>query len=262
MTDHLIYELRDGVATITLNRPEVLNALSAELTEGLADTLEGAAEDENVRAIIITGAGRAFSAGQNLDEIRGDYEDGGKPDFKAILKTHHRAVSAIRNMQAPVIAAVNGVAAGAGMSYVCACDIRIAADSARFTTAFAKIGLVPDVGMASTLPRLVGYGKAVELCLTSDVISAEQALAIGLVNEVVPADELQQKAADLAARFAAGPTYAYGLIKQLMAAGVEDDFEDLLEAEADLQDEAGGTEDHKAAVAAFLAKQPPVFSGR
>ncbi|MEX2238416.1 MAG: enoyl-CoA hydratase-related protein [Dehalococcoidia bacterium] len=262
MSDTVLYDLRDGVATLTLNRPEVLNALTEELLDDLAGILEAARGDNSVRALILTGAGRAFCAGQDLESIRGAY-NGGRPDFQALLQDHHhRALRAIRALEKPVIAAVNGVAAGAGMSFACACDLRVASNKARFTTAFTKIGLVPDGAMTYSLPRLVGLSKATELCLLSEMVSAEEALSIGLVNRVVPADDLLSAAGDLAGELAKGPTRAYGLTKKLLEAAMSREFDDLLSVEAKYQVEAGATEDHGNAVAAFLNKQPPVFQGR
>lgn len=262
MPDTVLYDLQNGVATLTLNRPEVLNSFTEELLDELADCLEKIGDDDAVRAVILTGAGRAFSAGQDLNSTRASYDDGGRPDFRDILKGHHEVMSRIRELNKPVIAAVNGVAAGAGMSLACACDLRIAADNARFTTAFSKIGLVPDGGLAYTLPRLVGLSKATELIFFSEMVNAQDALEWRLVNRVVPADELLSAANEEATKLAAGPTLAYGLTKRLLDAGSTRDFDSLLGYEADLQDEAGDSEDHKAAVKAFLNKQQAVFSGR
>jgi 2-(1,2-epoxy-1,2-dihydrophenyl)acetyl-CoA isomerase len=229
--------------------------------------LEEARANDSVRAVVLTGAGKGFSAGQDLESIRGEYADGGTPDFKRLLADHHhRVVDGIRELPKPVIAAVNGVAAGAGLSFACACDMRIASDAARFTTAFTRIGLVPDGGLAFTLPRLVGMGRAMELFLLSDMVSAEEALQIGLVNRMVPHAELMNETHSLATRLAAGPTVAYGLVKTLlkevMLGRREDVFENLLEMEANKQETAGKTEDHRRAVEAFLKKEQPTFSGR
>lgn len=267
MTDTVLFELNAGVATITLNRPDVLNSLTEEMLEALAAHLEECRQDDQVRAVVLTGAGRAFCAGQDLDSIKDQYANGGRPDFQRLLRQyHHRVVEGIRELPKPVIAAVNGVAAGAGMSFACACDLRIAAEGARFTTAFTKIGLIPDGGLAFTLPRLVGLGKATELFLLSDMVPAEEALQIRLVNRVVPGDELAAVAQALAAQMAAGPTAAYGLVKQMlketMLPGPRPVFEDLLKMEADYQVKAGATTDHANAVDAFLNKQTATFSGR
>jgi 2-(1,2-epoxy-1,2-dihydrophenyl)acetyl-CoA isomerase len=199
----------------------------------------------------------------DLASIQPAYADGGNPDFVALLSDNfYPVLREIISFRGPVVAAVNGVAAGAGMSIALACDLRIAGDSARFVTAFTNIGLVPDCGMAYTLPRLVGAGKALELMLLSEPLGAQGALAVGLVTRVIPAGELAEAAFALARKLAAGPTVAYRKTRDLMLAGERTGFESLLELEAQAQAEAGGTDDHKGAVAAFLEKRPPTFSGR
>ncbi|MEX0781944.1 MAG: enoyl-CoA hydratase-related protein [Dehalococcoidia bacterium] len=258
----ILYEAREGVAVITLNRPEVLNAFTPEMLGELAAALRRAT-DGSERSILLTGAGRGFSAGQDLASIQHLYENGGSPDFVSLLNDNFYPV--VRELTAkalPVVAAVNGVAAGAGMSLALACDLRIAADNARFVTAFTNIGLVPDCGMAYTLPRLVGEGRALELMLLSEPLGAEAALAMGLVNRVVPAAELMEAAFTIAKKLAAGPTLAYRKTKDLVEAAQTSDFAALLAVEAEAQAEAGATEDHKGAVDAFLKKQSPTFSGR
>ena len=257
----ILYEAREGVGIVTLNRPEVLNAFTPDMLDLLHDTLHRAA-DEGQRAILLTGAGRAFSAGQDLASIQDQYVDGG-PDFVSLLREHfHPVLRAIRMLDVPIIAAVNGVAAGAGMSVALACDIRIAAENARFATAFTKIGLVPDAGMAHTLPRLVGFGRANWMLMQADPVDAATALSIGLVDRVVAADVFATEAFALARQFAAGPTRAYALTRQLLDSAATTSFDHLLDLEADVQAAAGATEDHRAAVAAFLAKRPPTFHGR
>ncbi len=259
--ESVLYEAREGVAVITLNRPEVLNALTPVMLGALHEALHRA-QDDGQRAVLITGAGRGFSAGQDLASIQDQYATGG-PDFVALLRENfHPVLRGIRGLKLPVIAAVNGVAAGAGMSLALACDLRIAADNARFATAFTKIGLVPDAGMAYTLPRLVGMGRASRLLLQAEPIDAQAALDMGLVDVVVPAAELATESFALAAKMAAGPTRAFVLTRRLLDSGVTNSFDHLLDLEADVQAEAGATEEHKAAVAAFLAKQPPSFKGK
>ena len=257
----ILYEARDGVATVTLNRPEVLNAFTPEMLDLLHETIHRAAE-EGQRAILLTGAGRGFSAGQDLASIKDQYADGG-PDFVSLLREHfHPVLRALRMVELPVIAAVNGVAAGAGMSVALACDVRIASANARFATAFTKIGLVPDAGMAHTLPRLVGYGRAGWMLLQGEPVDAATALSIGLVSRVVEGDALASEAWALAQQMAAGPTRAYVLTRQLLDSAASTSFDHLLDIEAEVQAAAGATEDHRAAVAAFLAKQAPTFRGR
>ncbi len=257
----ILYEAREGVAVITLNRPDVLNAFTPEMLGALASALRRAPVDGQ-RAILLTGAGRGFSAGMDLASIQHHYENGGSPDFVSLLNDNfYPVVRELASTAVPVVAAVNGVAAGAGMSLALACDLRVAADNARFVTAFTNIGLVPDCGMAYTLPRLVGEGRALELMLLSEPVGAEPALAIGLVNRVVPAGELGQAAFALAKKLAAGPTLAYRKTKDLVEAARTSDLPALLALEAKLQAEAGATQDHKGAVDAFLKKQPATFSG-
>jgi 2-(1,2-epoxy-1,2-dihydrophenyl)acetyl-CoA isomerase len=260
--DSVLYEAREGVAVITLNRPEVLNAFTPAMLHALHESLHRA-QSEGQRAVLLSGAGRGFSAGQDLASIQGDYANGGAPDFVALLREHfHPVLRGIRSIPMPVVAAVNGVAAGAGMSVALACDIRIAADNARFATAFMKIGLVPDAGMAYTLPRLVGAGRANWLLLQADPLDAVTALDWGLVDKVVPAADLADEAFAFARKLAAGPTQAFALTRSLVDSAATTSFDHLLDIEADAQAAAGATEDHKSAVAAFLAKQPPAFKGR
>jgi 2-(1,2-epoxy-1,2-dihydrophenyl)acetyl-CoA isomerase len=260
--ESILYEAREGVATITLNRPAVLNAFTPEMLAALREALERAV-GEGQRAVLLTGAGRGFSAGMDLASIEPQYRDGVGPDFAALLRdSFHPVVQALRTMELPVVAAVNGAAAGAGFSLALACDLRIAADSARFTTAFTRIGLVPDSGIAWILPRLTGQGRAAALMLLSEAVDAQGALAAGFVDRVVPADQLAAEAFALAQSLAKGPTRAYGLTKRLLNAAGTSSFEDLLKLEADCQAEAGATADHRGAVQAFLRKEPASFSGR
>jgi 2-(1,2-epoxy-1,2-dihydrophenyl)acetyl-CoA isomerase len=257
----VLYEAHDGVAVITLNRPEVLNSFTREMLSILLASLRRAG-DEGQRAALITGAGRGFSAGQDLASIRPEYDSGG-PDLSRLLREHfHPVLRAIRSLQMPVIAAVNGVAAGAGMSLALACDLRIAADTARFATAFTRIGLVPDAGMAYTLPRLVGEGRAKVLLLQAEPVDAASALAMGLVDKVVAASDLMAEATSMAKTLAAGPTRGYVLTRQLLETAATSTFDQLLDAEAEVQQQAGSTEDHRAAVAAFIEKRQAEFKGR
>ena len=257
----VLYEARDGVAVITLNRPDVLNAFTPEMLAATREALERAATDGQ-RCLLLTGAGRGFSAGMDLASIQHQYSDGGGPDFVSLLTTHfHPVVERLVKMPMPTVAAVNGVAAGAGMSLTLACDTRIAADGARFATAFTRIGLVPDCGMAYTLPRLVGAGRAMQLMVGAEPVDAVTALGMGLVDRVVPAADLHEQAFTFAKQLANGPTHAFVLTRRLVSEGMTLSFDQLLDLEARLQAEAGATSDHRGAVDAFLRKQPATFSG-
>jgi 2-(1,2-epoxy-1,2-dihydrophenyl)acetyl-CoA isomerase len=248
---------RDGaVQTITLNRPEVLNAFNRALHAGLREALKEA-RDPEVRAVVLTGAGRGFCAGQDLTEF------GEAPDVRASLReTYHPNVLAIRALEKPVIAAVNGVCAGAGLSLACACDIRIAADGASFVPGFIGIGLVPDAGGTYFIHRLLGASRAFEWMSSNRRLGAADAHAWGLVSEVTHADELPARTAELAATYAALPTRAIGMTKRLFDHADTATLDEQLEMEAQLQGAATQTEDFREGVAAFLAKRPPSFTGR
>jgi 2-(1,2-epoxy-1,2-dihydrophenyl)acetyl-CoA isomerase len=248
---------REGaVLTITLNRPDVLNAFNAEMHKSLAAALkEGRGSD--VRAVVITGAGRGFCVGQDLTEFKEASGDIGS----RLRETYHPNVLAIRALEKPVIAAVNGPAAGAGMSFACACDLRIAADSASFVPAFINIGLVPDSGGSYFVTRILGPARAFEWLASGRRLTAMEAHAWGLVSEVVAPEVLAARAADLAAQFAALPTRAVGMTKRLIDHAPNATLEQQLEREAELQTAATHTEDFKEGVAAFLEKRPPEFRG-
>jgi 2-(1,2-epoxy-1,2-dihydrophenyl)acetyl-CoA isomerase len=246
-----------GVQTVTLNRPDVLNALDGGMHAGLADALKQA-RDPDVRAVLLTGAGRGFCVGQDLSEFR--YEPG---DVAERLRTrYHPNVRALRALEKPVIAAINGAVAGAGLSLACACDIRLAADSATFVPAFVAIGLVPDSGATYFLPRLLGPARAFEWMTSNRRLTAGEAQAWGLVSQVVEADRLQAAAAELAAGYAAAPTAAIGMTKRLFDHAATTVLEEQLELEAQLQSAATRTDDFGEGVTAFLEKRPPRFSGR
>ena len=251
-----------GVCTITLDRPDVLNAFDDLLTDELGAALKVAERDHDVRVVVLTGAGRGFSAGQDLADLKDRYVPGHVPELGADLRRRYNPIiRRIRGMAKPVIAAVNGVAAGAGCSLALACDMRIASEHATFVEVFVNVGLIPDSGSTWTLPRLVGYGRALELCCTGRAVDAEEALRIGLVHEVVPAGELDEAVARLAGRFAALPGRAIGLTKRLLATSFQNDLDTQLEAEAFAQETAGRTADHFEGVTAFLAKRTPDFRG-
>jgi 2-(1,2-epoxy-1,2-dihydrophenyl)acetyl-CoA isomerase len=254
-------EVDSGAARIVLNRPETLNAWNAEFGGALRDALAAAAEDDAVRAIMITGAGRGFSSGADLGEQRSDV-DGGPPDLSARLReVYNPIILAVREVPKPVIAAVNGPAAGIGCSLALACDLIVAAESAFFLLAFVNIGLVPDGGVTAVLPVRAGAARAAEMALLGERVSAAQALEWGLINRVVADDELEREAGELLARLAAGPTRAYANIKRLLNRTLYSELRQQLDAEADAQREQGRTNDFVEGVLAFAEKRPPEFSG-
>jgi 2-(1,2-epoxy-1,2-dihydrophenyl)acetyl-CoA isomerase len=262
MSDPVGYDVRDGVAYVTLARPDAMNAADAPVRHALAAAFARAAADADARAVVVTGAGeKAFCVGQDLNELRPLYESG-DPQFRSIVTEYNAAITALVEVGKPTVAAINGAAAGAGMSLACACDFRIAASGVRLTTAFSKIGLVPDTGMSWTLPRLVGTAKALELLLLSEPVTAEEAHALGLVTRVVDRAAFVDEVHAFAAALAAGPTLAYGWISSMVRAATTSSLADALAAEEERQNAAGLTHDHQSAVRAFLAKQPPVFEGR
>jgi 2-(1,2-epoxy-1,2-dihydrophenyl)acetyl-CoA isomerase len=249
---------RDGsVLTITLNRPDKLNAFDGATHKAFAAALKEAADDE-VRAVVLTGAGRGFCVGQDLGELR----DGDR-DVAALLREQwNRHVLGLRGLEKPVLAAVNGAAAGAGLSLACACDLRVAADSAAFVPAFVNVGLVPDTGGSWLVPRLLGYARAFEWMCSGRKIGAEEALAWGLVSEIVPAEDVLARTQERAAELAALPTRAIAMTKRLFERAAGSALGDQLELEAQLQVAATRTEDFAEGVAAFLEKREPRFSGR
>ncbi|HEV2781910.1 MAG TPA: enoyl-CoA hydratase-related protein [Actinophytocola sp.] len=251
-----------GVRTLTLNRPDAFNSLTLELKERLLAALREAAADDTVRAVVLTGAGRAFCAGQDLKEHVALLRAGDPAPLSTVTEHYNPIIATVTGMPKPVIAAVNGMAAGAGASLAYACDLRIAAASAKFLMAFANVGLTADSGASWTLPRLIGYGRAMEMMLLAQPVAAEQALAIGMVTQVVPDGQALPAAQELAGRMAAGPTTAYAKIKEALLAGAAGALDDALATEARTQAEAGATTDHTEAVDAFVAKRTPAFTGR
>ena len=246
-----------GVLTITLNRPDVLNAFNAAMHAALAAALDDARADD-VRAVVLTGAGRGFCVGQDLTEFRESPGDIGR----RLRTNYHPNVLAIRELQKPVIAAINGPAAGAGLSFACACDLRIASDEASFVPAFIGIGLVPDSGGSYFVTRLLGVARAFEWMTTNRKLSAAEAHLWGLVNEVVDAGALRTRVAELAQTYAALPTRGIGMTKRLFDSALESTLEHQLEREADAQTTATQTADFREGVAAFLEKREPRFTGR
>lgn len=259
----VLYDVADGVATITLNRPQAMNSLDVATKVGLRDAVTGAAEDEKVRCVVLTGSGRAFCVGQDLRE-HVQLLDRGATDqlFDTVPEHYNPIVTTLVSMPKPVVAAVNGVAAGAGASLAFACDLRLLSDTAGFNLAFSGIGLSCDTGSSWTLPRLVGRAKALELLYFPRTIGAEEALELGLATKVVPAEDLAAEARGLATRMAAGPTVAYGAIRRAVTFSAGHDLEPSVEHEARMMALTGATEDHRRAVASFMAKEKPSFEGK
>lgn len=254
------YELRDGVARVTLDRPESLNAWNEALGIDLTAALQRAAGDDEARSVLITGAGRAFSSGADLAEQRDDNE--GLPDLRGRLRDlYNPIILAVRELPKPVVASVNGPAAGVGCALALACDLIVAAESSFFLLAFVNIGLVPDGGATATVPARIGAARAAEMAMLGERIPAEKALEWGLINVVAPDDELDPTATELAQRLAAGPTRAYANIKALLNRRLYPGLAEQLDAEADAQQEQAGTADFIEGVIAFTEKRPPRFSG-
>ncbi len=255
-----------GVLTITLNRPDVLNALNEQMSAELSAALRTAERDKRLRCVVLTGPGRAFCAGQDLRVVQERQAASDEPqamDFGTLLRQRYNPIiSRIRTLEKPVIAAVNGVAAGAGASLAFACDLCICARSAAFKMAFVRIGLVPDMGATLTLLRHVGHARAAELCFLGEQFPAEEALACGLVNRVVDDEQFEATVVDFAARLAAQPTRALGLTKRALNRAWTATLDDQLEYEAFLQDTAGKTADHREGVAAFVDKREAKFEGK
>ena len=255
-------EVDGGAARIVLNRPDTLNAWNAEFGGALRDALAAAAEDDAVRAIMITGAGRGFSSGADLGEQRSGV-DGSPPDLSERLRDlYNPIILAVREVPKPVIAAVNGPAAGIGCSLALACDLIVAAESAFFLLAFVNIGLVPDGGVSAVLPARAGAARATEMAMLGSRVPAAQALEWGLINRVVADDELEAEAGELLDRLASGPTRAYANIKRLLNRTLYPGLREQLDAEAEAQREQGQTQDFVEGVIAFAEKRPPQFSGR
>ncbi len=259
----VLLDVEDAVATITLNRPHAMNGLDVATKELLRDTVHHVAADPEVRCVVLTGSGRAFCVGQDLKEhLAGLKGDAAVPLSSTVEQHYNPIVQALATMPKPVVAAVNGVAAGAGASLAFAADFRVLADSAGYNTSFAGVALSCDTGSSWTLPRLVGRAKAMELLYFPRTVGADEALELGLATQVVPAEELPRAVAELAARLAAGPTVAYGAIRQAVAYSAAHPLEQSLAFEADRMALTGATEDHLAAVDAFVAKAEPAFRGR
>lgn len=253
----VLSDIDEGVLTLTLNRPEVLNGITDEVLDAITAGCRDAAENEAVRAVVITGAGRGFCSGQDL---RAGLQSG-ESDVRAHLREHYvPMIRSMRELEKPVIASVNGVAAGAGMSLALACDFRIAAESASFIQAFIRIGLVPDAGSSYFLPRLIGTAKALEMTMLGDTIDSAEALRLGLVNRVVGDADLPAATREFAGRLARAPRSA-GLIKKLMSASLDNGIEEQLALEEEAQYQAAQSSDFVEGVTAFMEKRPPRFTG-
>lgn len=262
MADVLLLDRDGGVATLTLNRPESMNSLSIELKQALVSAVAELGADDSVRAVVLTGTGRGFCVGQDLREHVDLLAADDPAPLNTVTEHYNPIVTGLATMPKPVVAAVNGMAAGAGAGLAFACDFRIAASSAGFLLAFANVGLTLDSGVSWTLPRLIGAARATSLALLAEPITADAALEMGLVNALVDPERVLPAAHELAARLAAGPTAAYGAIKASIAYAASHSLPEALAKEAELQQAMGGTEDHRNATAAFVAKQKPVFEGR
>jgi 2-(1,2-epoxy-1,2-dihydrophenyl)acetyl-CoA isomerase len=262
VSEPVLLERAGAVAVVTLSRPEAMNALTLAAKTALLDAVTAVRDDAALRALVVTGSGRAFCVGQDLRE-HAELLDAGDPAPLSTVREHYNPlITLLSELRIPTVAAVNGSSAGAGLGIACAADFRIAAAGARHTTAFAGIGLTADSGLSWTLPRLVGAGRAQALLLLAEPFTSEQGLEMGLFNAVVAPDRVLPAALELAERLAAGPTAAYGLIKESTAYAATSTLLEALEREDDAQARAGATADHLGAVRSFLAKSAPEFTGR
>jgi 2-(1,2-epoxy-1,2-dihydrophenyl)acetyl-CoA isomerase len=257
MFETIRYDVSDGVAWVYLNRPDKLNAFIAQMNREIKDSVKKASFDDDVRCIVITGEGRAFCSGQDLSEVDENMDHG------QVLREHYGPmIKQIRNCEKPIIAAVNGVAAGAGFSLALACDFRLVSEKASFINAFIHVGLIPDSGNLYYLSQLVGLAKAAELAILGEKVSAEDAVTMGLATRKIPMDTWNEDVSVFAARLAAMPTKAIGIIKRSLKATTSMSFDDYLEQEAQGQRLAGLTIDHREGVTAFMEKRKPVYSGQ
>jgi 2-(1,2-epoxy-1,2-dihydrophenyl)acetyl-CoA isomerase len=259
MYETIIFQITGSIATITLNRPEVFNAVNEKLTYELQDALKQVAKNSEVRALIFTGIGKAFCAGQDLKEAAGLAN---RSLSESLHKRYNPVIRAMRELPKPIICKLNGIAAGAGCSLALACDVIIASEAATLTELFINIGLVPDSGSSFFLPRMVGSLKAFELCTLGAKVTAHEAQELGLVNQVVTAEGLDKVVDQLAARYAAAPTKAIGLIKKMLQKSTTSTLDEMLDYEAYCQEIAGKTEDFREGVTAFLEKRSPQFTGK
>ncbi|MEU1148669.1 enoyl-CoA hydratase-related protein [Streptomyces sp. NPDC005863] len=266
MADSVLYEVSDGLATITINRPEAMNAMNTEAKVALREAARSAAADEAVRAVLLTANGRAFCVGQDLKEhigsLTADREAGTGETMSTVREHYNPIVRALTGMPKPVVAGVNGAAAGAGLGFALAADYRVVADTAKFNTSFAGVALTADSGVSWTLPRLIGPARAADLLLFPRNISAQEAYELGIVNKIVPAADLAAEAAQVARALADGPTLAYAALKESLAYAAGHTLDEALDKEDELQARAGASEDHTIAVRAFIAKEKPKYLGR
>lgn len=258
---HVLLDIRDMIAYLTLNRPEMLNALNLEMAKDLMDAALECERNPAVRAVVVAGAGSAFCAGGDIKSFAAQGEQ--LPAYVKEITTYlHTAVSCLTRMDAPVIAAVQGSAAGGGMSLACACDLVVAAESARFTAAYTRLGLTPDGSLTYFLPRLIGVKRALELTLTNRTLSAEEAYQWGMVTAVVPEGQVQERAEALASSLATGPTMALGVTKRLIHHGVTESLETQMMQERHAISTMAGSVESQEGISAFLAKRAPLFKGR
>lgn len=255
----ILSESSEGILTITLNRPDVYNAFNVEMLMELQDAFTQPAEDESVRCVVLTGSGKAFCSGQDLK----DFNDKKLTFKEALEQRYNPLIKKISYLPKPVICAINGVAAGAGLSLALACDYRIAVESATLIEVFINVGLVPDSGSSFFLPRIIGYARAFEMCVNADKVTANEAKKLGLVNKVVSTQAMLEKSSRIVATgFAAKPTAAVGMIKNLMRKSFDSDLEGILSLEAEFQQKAGKTDDFKEGISAFLEKRKSQFKGK
>lgn len=255
----LKYSVEQGVATITLNRPDVYNALNDEITYELQDALKAVSKDDQVRVVVLTGEGKAFCSGQDLKAASGNQK---RSFLQSLHKRYNPIISAMRALPKPIVGRVNGVAAGAGCSLALACDVIVASEEATLIEVFINIGLVPDSGSSYFLPRTVGMNKAFELCSMGNRVKATEAVLIGLINKAVPAAELDTAVKFYTDYFAKAPTKSIGLIKKMLNKSVTSSLDEMLEYEAYCQEIAGTSADYKEGVTAFLEKRKPNFTGK
>lgn len=261
MYETILLDKTNGVATIALNRPKKLNAFEGQMHDEVHAALDDVAADDEIRCLVFRGEGRGFSAGADLAGI--ESENGERPDLGEYLRrTYSQMIQKMAALDKPIIASLHGPVYGAGMGLALACDLRIAAESAKFSVAFVKIGLMPDAGVSFFLPRLVGLGRAMQMSMLGEAVEAEEALEIGLVNKLVPDDDLATETTALAERLATMPTQALGKIRQSLLTSFDGDLAAALEREAEGQTFCGFTDDHKEGVAAFFEKRDPAFTGR
>jgi len=260
MYNTLLYTNADGVCTITLNRPEVYNAFNEELSAELIDALKKTAKDDSIRVVVLTGSGKAFCSGQDLQDVK--KADGVRSLGDSVIRRYNPMILGIREMPKPIICRLNGVAAGAGASLTMACDIIVATETAVLVQAFANIGLVLDSGSSFFLPQLIGYNKAFELCTLGSKVTAAEAHKLGIINKVVPHEELDAAVKEYADRYAAAAPKSMALIKKMLNKALSSNLREMLQYEAYSQEIAGMSDDYKEGVTAFIEKRKAVFKGK